>query len=62
LNNGLRAGGGIGENLAQPALDSANYWKYWVISLAFFIIVNILLINIIFGIIIDTFGELRDAR
>lgn len=28
----------------------------------FFIIINILFINIIFGIIIDTFGELRDER
>ena len=43
-------------------IDSEYYWRFWAFSLAFFIIVNILIINIIFGIIIDTFGELRDER
>jgi hypothetical protein len=35
---------------------------FWIYTLAFFIIINILLINIFFGIIIDTFGELRDEN
>ena len=29
---------------------------------SFFVLINIVLLNIIFGIIIDTFGELRDQR
>lgn len=39
-----------------------DYWSFWVFTLVFYIIINILFINIIFGIIIDTFGELRDMR
>ena len=76
LNSGLRAGGGIGDSLSGPlisklfiiffifffCLANGKYWNYWVFTLAFYIIINILFINIIFGIIIDTFGELRDMR
>ncbi len=31
-----------------------------IASLTFFLLINIISLNIIFGIIIDTFGELRD--
>jgi hypothetical protein len=62
LNSGVRAGGGIGDILN-------NYTKLQVydviriiFDLSFFVIVIIVLLNIIFGIIIDTFAELRDQR
>ena len=62
MNNGLRYGGGIGDSIENPTHGSSSYWNFWIFSLSFFIIVNVLIINIIFGIIIDTFGELRDER
>lgn len=60
INNGLRAGGGIGDSLIQVKRASPDYWRMWFFQLLFFLIVNLLLINIIFGIIIDTYGELRE--
>jgi hypothetical protein len=59
---GVRAGGGIGESLLQPLKHDEDYDARMAIDMLFFIIVNIILLNIIFGIIIDTFAELRDKR
>ena len=62
LNNGLRAGGGLGEALGQPTIEDSRYYiRYWV-DLTFMIIILIILLNIVFGIIIDTFGDMRNAR
>lgn len=58
--NGIRAGGGIGEALGQLTRDSDHYWFRVIFDLSFFIIIIICLLNIIFGIIIDTFAALRD--
>lgn len=62
LYNGVRAGGGIGDWLSQPTITDSLYGARQVYDISFFIIVIIILLNIIFGIIIDTFGELRDKR
>lgn len=62
LYYGVRAGGGIGDNLVSVNKTSNLYNWRQVFDLLFFIIVTIILLNIIFGIIIDTFGELRDKR
>ncbi|CAG9333740.1 unnamed protein product [Blepharisma stoltei] len=59
---GVRYGGGIGFALDQPLEDDHNYWYRLLFDMLFFIIICILLLNIIFGIIIDTFAELRDQR
>jgi len=59
LNWGLRNGGGIGESLLLPSYaDDARgpYYFRVVFDLSFFIIINIVFLNIIFGIIIDTFA------
>ena len=40
----------------------AKYWGRYVFDLSFFIIVIILLLNLLFGIIIDAFADLRDER
>ena len=64
LNIGLRFGGGIGEAIEQPDPDK-NYQAYiyrFFYDLTFFMIIAIIWLNIIFGIIIDTFAELRDAK
>jgi hypothetical protein len=34
----------------------------WVIEVSFFLLINIISLNIIFGIIIDTFADLRDQE
>ena len=60
--NGIRAGGGIGEALGHLTIDNKNYWFRLIFDLTFFIFVIICLLNIIFGIIIDTFADLRDKR
>ncbi len=59
---GLRNGGGIGDAFDGPDIDENFYWDFWAFTLIFFVIINILFINIVFGIILDTFGELRDER
>lgn len=61
LNIGLRAGGGIAEHMKVLDMnnDTYNYYGKMTFDLLFFMFVNIVSLNIIFGIIIDTFAELR---
>jgi hypothetical protein len=78
LNQGIRAGGGIGEYMrptdpfggdlsdsmvtGQPT-DTYAYWVFrTVFDLGFFLMLNIVLLNLVFGIIIDTFAERRFDR
>lgn len=59
INMGLRSGGGIGDVLEPPVwADSDTFWRI-VYDSTFFFLVIVIMLNIIFGIIIDTFGELR---
>jgi hypothetical protein len=61
---GLRAGGGMGEYLSEkddPLLTNAVGWR-WALDMSFFIIVIVLLLNLVFGIIIDQFAVLRDIK
>ena len=65
INYGLRGGGGIGDFLpTQTAVESNIQGFYFrtVYDLTFFLIVITILLNIIFGIIIDTFAQLRDRK
>ena len=62
LVQGVRPGGGVGDNLPSAPYGSDKYWPVFFISMLYFILVVIVLLNIIFGIIIDTFAELRDQR
>jgi hypothetical protein len=57
---GLRSGGGLGDVLGQAQPD--QFWGRLIFDLLFFLIITVIMLNIIFGIIIDTFGELRDKR
>jgi inositol 1,4,5-triphosphate receptor type 1 len=60
LGFGLRMGGGIGEYLEfdENALGSVRYF----IDFGYYALVLIILLNIVFGIIIDTFSELREKK
>lgn len=64
LNLGLRNGGGIADSHELFELDSnlldQRYYVKLMFDIGFFIFVNVISLNIIFGIIIDTFSEMRD--
>jgi hypothetical protein len=62
FSNGLRAGGGVGDALLAPLRDEDDYGLRQAFDLVFFMVIIIVLLNIIFGIIIDNFASLRDIR
>ncbi|XP_072419628.1 inositol 1,4,5-trisphosphate-gated calcium channel ITPR3 isoform X1 [Chiloscyllium punctatum] len=62
LNHGLRNGGGVGDILRQPSKDEALFPARVVFDLLFFFIVIIIVLNLIFGVIIDTFADLRSEK
>jgi hypothetical protein len=59
LNYGLRSGGGVGDIMRPPNWNDSDFSLRVLYDSTFFFLVIIILLNIIFGIIIDTFGELR---
>ena len=65
INFGLRSGGGIADAL-EGEYDAND--SRWILvlkvlyDLSFFFLVIILLLNVIFGMIIDSFGDLRDQK
>ncbi|KAJ9446410.1 Inositol 1 [Diplonema papillatum] len=62
VTDGLRAGGGIGEVMAAPQWGSDLHGFRLLYDMAFFLFVTVIFMNIVFGIIVDTFGELRQKR
>lgn len=59
INLGLRSGGGIGDMLDQQLWESEFFWTRYVYDFLFFMIITIILMNIFFGIIIDSFADKR---
>ncbi|XP_066997452.1 inositol 1,4,5-trisphosphate receptor isoform X2 [Anabrus simplex] len=62
LNQGLRNGGGIGDILRAPSSTEGLFVARVVYDLLFFFIVIIIVLNLIFGVIIDTFADLRSEK
>ena len=62
LNNGLRNGGGIGDVLRKPSSSEPLFVFRLIYDLLFFFIVIIITLNLIFGVIIDTFSDLRQEK
>ncbi|XP_063219999.1 inositol 1,4,5-trisphosphate receptor isoform X2 [Bacillus rossius redtenbacheri] len=62
LNQGLRNGGGIGDILRAPSSKEPLFVARVVYDLLFFFIVIIIVLNLIFGVIIDTFADLRSEK
>ena len=62
FNVGLRLGGGIGEGIGKVDPSESEYFPRFIFDFLFFFIIVIVLLNIFFGIIIDTFAQLRDER
>jgi hypothetical protein len=65
INYGVRAGGGIGDELPKISfLESSNeyYIKTFFYNMLFQIIIVLVLGNIFLGVIVDTFAVLRDQK
>lgn len=62
LNQGLRNGGGIGDILRAPSSKEPLFVPRVIYDLLFFFIVIIIVLNLIFGVIIDTFADLRSEK
>uniref|UniRef100_H2YYU6 Inositol 1,4,5-trisphosphate receptor n=1 Tax=Ciona savignyi TaxID=51511 RepID=H2YYU6_CIOSA len=62
LNEGLRNGGGIGDILRKPSQSGILFMGRVVYDLLFFFILIIIVLNLIFGVIIDTFADLRSEK
>ncbi|XP_016379179.1 ryanodine receptor 2-like [Sinocyclocheilus rhinocerous] len=58
---GVRAGGGIGDEIEDPAGDQFEFYRI-IFDITFFFFVIVILLAIIQGLIIDAFGELRDQQ
>jgi hypothetical protein len=62
VREGLINGGGIADYLQPRAVsDIGSYVGRFMYDLSFFVIVIIILLNVIFGIIIDTFAAMREV-
>jgi hypothetical protein len=62
LNLGLRFGGGIGESMTIM-FSTWGAWSFKVaFDLSFFILINVIALNMVFGIIVDTFSEMRETE
>ncbi|CAH8503543.1 unnamed protein product [Dicrocoelium dendriticum] len=59
LHTGLRAGGGIGDEIEPPDGDEWEMFRI-LFDMTFFFFVIVILLAIIQGLIIDAFGDLRD--
>lgn len=62
LNQGLRNGGGIGDILRAPSSKETLFVARVIYDLIFFFVVIIIVLNLIFGVIIDTFADLRSEK
>lgn len=61
---GLRSGGGIGEKTFYPyyQVDKTDYIVRFINDFSFFALVSTIYLNILFGILIDSFSELREQK
>ena len=57
LLSGVRAGGGLGDLLPYRRHGLRNLFDF-----AFYLVIVVIILNIVFGIIIDTFAQLRDQK
>ncbi|XP_018612141.1 inositol 1,4,5-trisphosphate receptor type 1 isoform X4 [Scleropages formosus] len=62
LSHGLRSGGGVGDVLRRPSKEEPLFAARVIYDLLFFFMVIIIVLNLIFGVIIDTFADLRSEK
>jgi len=58
----LRSGGGIGDVLEAVAMHEPGHLARFLYDTAFYYLMIVLLMNLLFGIIIDTFADLREEK
>ena len=62
FNHGVRAGGGIGDLLGDKEFQTGMYWVRWFNDFLFFLAVILMLLNMINGVIVSTFSQIREER
>ncbi|OON22954.1 RIH domain protein [Opisthorchis viverrini] len=76
LHEGIRNGGGIGDVLRRPSIQKLpvdypisfpltkenHFLTRTIYDLSFFVIVIIIILNVVFGVIVDTFAALRQEK
>uniref|UniRef100_A0A5K4FB58 Inositol 1,4,5-trisphosphate receptor n=1 Tax=Schistosoma mansoni TaxID=6183 RepID=A0A5K4FB58_SCHMA len=62
LREGLLNGGGIGDVLKRPSNKDNLFFFRTIYDLSFFVIVIVIILNLIFGVIVDTFAALRQEK
>lgn len=65
LDMGLRSGGGIADKLSLEDYRSDTRGRYFLrvlFDLSFYMLMIAILLNLIFGMIVDAFGDLRDRK
>lgn len=62
VHYGLTWGGGIGDAIQGEGLEGPynQFWPIYAFTIVWFIVINIMCINMTMGIIIDSFGQLRE--
>jgi len=61
-NIGLRLGGGISDAMFIADIDNSGYYGRWFFSVSFFLLINLIGLQITLGSIIDAFSNMRDMR
>ena len=62
ISYGTRSGGGIADNLPTPSFKNSTkmFFGRFVLDMSFYILIIMIMGNITFGLIVDSFGKLRD--
>jgi len=58
----IMAGGGVDDVSNSRTVDDEYFWPNYLYTISFFILIIIIALNVILGIILDTFGQLREER
>ena len=62
MNQGLRNGGGIGDILKERSTEDPLFAARVVFDMLFFFVLIVIVLNLSFGVIIDTFADLREEK
>jgi hypothetical protein len=63
INWGIRNGGGIADLIAPSRnLSEDKYTARWFYDLIFFFLIIVIMLNLVFGILINTFSGIRDKK
>jgi hypothetical protein len=62
FGQGVRGGGGIGDEIKTNHWEDHDFFPREIYDTLFFVMVAVIVMNIVFALIVDTFAELRDAR